>query len=46
MIGLESGAYTAVREHFEPNHNAAIGQEMTVFKPILIAFTSGFYDSP
>jgi hypothetical protein len=29
-IRLKSGAYTLVREHFEPNRNADIRQEMTV----------------
>ena len=28
-------AYTAVREHFESDRNAAIGQEMNVLKPVL-----------
>jgi hypothetical protein len=27
-IRFESGAYTSVREHFETDRNAAIGQEM------------------
>jgi hypothetical protein len=29
-IRFKSGAYTAVREHFESNFNTAIGQEITV----------------
>jgi hypothetical protein len=29
---FKSGANTAVREHFEPAHNAVIGQEMIVFE--------------
>ena len=29
-IWFKSGAYTRVREHFEANRNAAIGQEMNV----------------
>jgi len=29
-IRFESGAYTRVREYFEPDFNAAIGQEMRV----------------
>ena len=33
-----SGAYTAVREHFEAICNAAIGQKMGVFKAILDIF--------
>jgi hypothetical protein len=28
-IRFKSGAYTSVREHFETDHNAAIGQEMS-----------------
>jgi hypothetical protein len=33
-IRFESGAHTAVREHFESDRNAAIGQEMNVLKPV------------
>ena len=29
-IRFKSGAYTSVREHFEPNCNAAHGQKMMV----------------
>jgi hypothetical protein len=29
-IQFKSGAYTVVREHFELNRNAAIGQKMIV----------------
>ncbi len=34
-IQFKSGAYTIVREHFEPNRNAAIGREMKVRKPVI-----------
>ena len=34
-IRFKSAAYTAVREHFESDRNAAIGQEMKVLKPVL-----------
>ena len=34
-IRFKSGAYTLVREHFELNRNAAIGQEMMDLKPVL-----------
>ena len=34
VVRFKSGAYTIVREHFEPVHNAVIGQEMIVLKPV------------
>ena len=34
-IQRKSGAYTYVREHFELNRNAAIGQKIMVLKPVL-----------
>ena len=30
MSRFKSGAYTQVREHFEPDHNAAISQKINV----------------
>ncbi len=35
-IRFKSGAYTLVREHFESDWNAAIGQKMTVYQPVLV----------
>jgi hypothetical protein len=32
---FKRGAYTIVREHFEPSRNTAIGQEVMIMKPIL-----------
>ena len=32
--GLESGAYTPVREHFQSPRNAASGQEMKLLKTV------------
>ena len=33
-IQVESGAYTIVREHFELDPNAVIGQKMKILKPV------------
>lgn len=35
VVRFKSGAYTQVRQYFEPVHNVAIGQEMKVLKLVL-----------
>ena len=35
-IGFKNGAYTVVREYFESNFNAALGQKMSALKSFLV----------
>jgi hypothetical protein len=43
VIRFKGGAYTAAREHFKSDHNAAIGQEISVLKPVLAIATEAIH---
>ena len=46
MIRFESGTYTVVREHFKSDHNTAIGQEISVLKPVLAFAAEAVHRQP
>ncbi len=42
---FKNGAYTIVREYFEPDYNTALGQEMAVCKTVLVDLATAMENS-